>query len=231
MQLPPTKARLVVLVGALAAAGGLTVAAASASDGGSDTTTIQSASASSSSSDDRPGDVSGPCDEAEHANDPRCAGTSQPAPTTPRTPPTTTPGTPTTMGPAAPAPPSGGSARTLPTAGGTVHYRVDGATITLIAATPAPGWVIEVEQGSGREVELDFRSGTRRVQVNLELEDGEVRERVRLRNEATGTDIRLENGILVDDNSGPGSSGSSGSGHSGNSDNSGPGSDDSSGSD
>ena len=24
--------------------------------------------------DDRPGDISGPCDEAEHANDPRCAG-------------------------------------------------------------------------------------------------------------------------------------------------------------
>jgi hypothetical protein len=35
------------------------------------------------------------------------------------------------------------------------------------------------------------------VQVNLELEDGAVRERIRVRNEADGTDVRFENGALV----------------------------------
>jgi hypothetical protein len=39
--------------------------------------------------DDNPGDISGPCDEAEHANDPRCAGVNvpqQPAPAQPQAP-------------------------------------------------------------------------------------------------------------------------------------------------
>jgi hypothetical protein len=35
------------------------------------------------------------------------------------------------------------------------------------------------------------------VQVNLEIEDGGVRERVRIRDEADGTEIRLENGEVV----------------------------------
>jgi hypothetical protein len=54
-----------------------------------------------------------------------------------------------------------------------------------------------VEQAAGVEIEVDFRQGTRRVQVNLELEDGAVRERIRIRDEADGTDIRLENGVVV----------------------------------
>jgi hypothetical protein len=100
------------------------------------------------------------------------------------------------------------------------------------SAVPARGWRVEVEQAAGVEIEVDFRQGTRRVQVNLELEDGAVRERVRIRDEADGTDIRLENGVVVrtdpgddrvsDDNSnsGPGS----GAGHAGEDDsNRGPG--------
>jgi hypothetical protein len=86
-----------------------------------------------------------------------------------------------------------------------------------------------------------FRSGTKRVQVNLEIEDGQVRERVRFRDDADDTDIRTEDGVVDDDpsgpasgddtsNSGPGSgdddSGDdrSGSGHGGDDDNSGSGS-------
>jgi hypothetical protein len=104
---------------------------------------------------------------------------------------------------------------------GTVTFRRSGTQLTLVSAVPARGWRVEVEQAAGVEIEVDFRQGTRRVQVNLELEDGAVRERVRIRDEADGTDIRLENGVVVrtdagddrvsDDNSnsGPGS----GAGH------------------
>ena len=76
---------------------------------------------------------------------------------------------------------------------GTVTYRVDGGVLTLIDATPNPGWRVDVERVAGREIDLDFRSGLRRVQVDVEFEDGGVRERVRPR--------------LDGDNSGPGGHG------------------------
>ena len=76
-------------------------------------------------------------------------------------------------------------------------FRRSGTQLTLVSAVPARGWRVEVEQAAGVEIEVDFRQGTRRVQVNLELEDGAVRERVRIRDEADGTDIRLENGVVV----------------------------------
>jgi len=104
---------------------------------------------------------------------------------------------------------------------GTVTFRRSGTQLTLVSAVPARGWRVEVEQAAGVEIEVDFRQGTRRVQVNLELEDGAVRERVRIRDEADGTDIRLENGVVVrtdpgddrvsDDNSNSGTG--SGAGH------------------
>jgi hypothetical protein len=80
---------------------------------------------------------------------------------------------------------------------GTVTFRRSGTQLTLVSAVPARGWRVEVEQAAGVEIEVDFRQGTRRVQVNLELEDGAVRERVRIRDQADGTDIRLENGVVV----------------------------------
>jgi hypothetical protein len=80
---------------------------------------------------------------------------------------------------------------------GTVTFRRSGTQLTLVSAVPARGWRVEVEQAAGVEIEVDFRQGTRRVQVNLELEDGGVRERVRVRDEADGTDIRLENGVVI----------------------------------
>ena len=80
---------------------------------------------------------------------------------------------------------------------GTVTFRRSGTQLTLVSAVPARGWRVEVEQAVGVEIEVDFRQGTRRVQVNLELEDGAVRERVRIRDEADGPDIRLENGVVV----------------------------------
>jgi hypothetical protein len=226
MKLPLTRTRLGLLAGVLGATGALTIVAASAQSeplGGS--------------SDDPPshevsGDISGPCDEAEHAGDPACAGVAPTNPASPASP--GNPGTtPTTAAPAAPASTAG--THTLRTPGGTVTYRSNGTSITLVSAVPAQGWRAEVEQAAGREVELDFRSGSQRVQVNLEIEDGRVRERVRVRDDATGIDDRFENGAVddhdavddhgADDSSGPGSehsggtddsgSGSSGSGSSG----------------
>lgn len=139
-------------------------------------------------------DISGPCDEAEHADDPRCTTTSVPRSTT-----STTVTTAPDDDPAPGTPPSG-EVRTIDAVGaGTVVVAVEGTSLRLISATPASGWQVEVEQATGREVEVDFRAGTRRVQVNLELEDGQVRERVRVRDDATGTDVRSEDGVVVDD--------------------------------
>lgn len=78
--------------------------------------------------------------------------------------------------------------KTVDAAGaGTVTYRIDGATLSVIDATPAAGSTIEVEQATGREIEVDFRSATQRVQVNVEFEDGVARERVRTRAVDDGT--------------------------------------------
>jgi hypothetical protein len=219
-----TKTRVAVLAGALGAAGALSMVAASASPDDAPTT-IEQARATQSSDDNAPGDISGNCDEAEHANDAACQGVD--VPTTPTTAPTTTPTT------AAPGGGGGSTAggHTLRTPGGAVTYRSSGGTLTLLAATPNAQWRVEVEQSSGREIELDFRYGTKRVQVNVEIEDGAVRERVRLRDSANGTDVGTENGVVVrddsataDDNSGSGTSGSGISGSGSTDDNSGSGS-------
>ena len=144
--------------------------------------------------DDEADDLSGNCDETEHAADPECAGTP-------------TAGHDDQAGDddddgTAPA----DGIHTLDASGaGTVIYAVEGGSLRLVTATPASGWQVEVEQATGPEIELDFRSGTQRVQVNVELEDGQVRERVRARDDATGTDTRTEDGVVQDDNSGPGS--------------------------
>src|SRR5262245_13345785 len=110
--------------------------------------------------------------------------------------------------------------RSIDAAGaGTVVVTRDGNQLTLVSATPNAGWTVEVEQAAGAEVEVDFRQGAQRVQVNVEVEDGAIRERVRFRDEAAGTEVRIENGMVVetkgldddmavDDNRGPGSANS-----------------------
>ena len=241
MQLPRSTARLALVIAGMVGAAGAIAVAEAAADGGDDPTPAEAASSSSpSSDDDGPGDISGPCDEAENADDARCAGVVVPDDSTPSSNPTTptvptTPTAPTTPTTGAPMPSGGGN--TVRTPGGKVTYTHDGATLHLGNAVPAAGWAVEVEQSNGREIELDFRSGSQRIQVNIEFEDGRPRERVRLRDDADDTDIRIEDGVVEqdrgDDDSGsgsdPGHSGgdddSSGSGHSGgDDDNSGSGS-------
>ena len=89
------------------------------------------------SSDDVADDVSGSCDEAEHASDPGCAGT----------PPGRRPRLPTACDDATSTAAPGGTAsgghevRSLDAAGaGTVIYAVDGGSLRLVTATPASGW-------------------------------------------------------------------------------------------
>jgi hypothetical protein len=106
--------------------------------------------------------------------------------------------------------------RTIDAAGaGTVIVDRQGGQLTLVSATPNAGWTVEVEQAAGGEVEVDFRMAGQRVQVNVEFEDGAIRERVRVRDDVAGTEVRIENGVVVraegfddpagaDDNQGPG---------------------------
>ena len=145
-------------------------------------------------------DLSGNCDEAEHASDPECAGSS----TTIQAGSSTTVATSTlpsvddgsgrgasttsTPAPAASAP-APGSTRTV-SAGdaGSITVAVEAGGLRLTGTAPHAGWRVEVERESGREIEVQFTTGTRRIDVNVELEDGQVRERVRVRGDARSSD-------------------------------------------
>jgi frataxin-like iron-binding protein CyaY len=61
---------------------------------------------------------------------------------------------------------------------GSVLLRRSGGSLTIVSTESNPGWVVEVEVATGREVEGDFRNGSRRVKFNFELEDGVVRVRI-----------------------------------------------------
>jgi hypothetical protein len=63
--------------------------------------------------------------------------------------------------------------------GGTVTITFDGTTLTLVGTGPSAGWSPEVEAASGREIDVDFRNGDRRIRFSAELEDGQVRIKVR----------------------------------------------------
>jgi hypothetical protein len=62
---------------------------------------------------------------------------------------------------------------------GTIRLANSGASLTILSAQAAAGFVAEIEVPQGREVEADFRGQGRRVQFNAELEDGTVRVRIR----------------------------------------------------
>lgn len=84
---------------------------------------------------------------------------------TPTSSPTATPtSTPTQSPTETTSPPTdpGGSVeqvRTWPVTGGTVSASCAGATITLLAATPADGWTVEVGSTGPEHVEVELHSG------------------------------------------------------------------------
>ena len=176
MKLSPPAARIGLALAALAALTGVALA------GGS---SMPPASVRLASSDDGPGATS-----PTTGVDTTAATTDTSAPGPDRTTPGSTP--------------PGASTATVDAAGaGAVVYARAGNVLVVVRAAPAAGWTVDVEQGSGREIEVDFRSGTRRVQVNVEIEDGAVRERVRARDDATGTDVRTEGGASAPPTSTP----------------------------
>jgi hypothetical protein len=64
--------------------------------------------------------------------------------------------------------------------------RRNGGSLTIVSTETNPGWAVEVEVATGREVEGDFRNGNRRVKFNFELEDGVVRVRIESEGSSSG---------------------------------------------
>ncbi len=64
---------------------------------------------------------------------------------------------------------------------GMVTLRRMGDSLEVAAVDPAAGWQATVEVPAGPEVEVTFRSAQDRVDFNAELENGQVRIRVRVR--------------------------------------------------
>ena len=64
---------------------------------------------------------------------------------------------------------------------GTVTLRIDGGTLVLVDASAAQGWAVSIDSQTAAEVEIDFRSGANRIRFNGELEDGQIRPRVEVR--------------------------------------------------
>ena len=82
-----------------------------------------------------------------------------------------------------------GSTQTFPAgAAGTATIGRSGATLTVVAVGTNAGWTAEVEQASGPEVEVEFRNGTARIDLEAEFEDGAVRVRVRERTQVENDD-------------------------------------------
>jgi hypothetical protein len=62
---------------------------------------------------------------------------------------------------------------------GTVTVAREGSVLRVVDTSANPGWTAVVERGFAREVEVSFRSEDGRVDFSAELEDGQVRARVR----------------------------------------------------
>ncbi len=92
---------------------------------------------------------------------------------------------------------------------GSVTIQSDGTTLAVVSVNANAGFVSEIEQGVGSEVEVQF-NGPTRVDFNAELEDGAVRVRVRVSGVVennpgtTPTTVPDNNDNNNVDNSGPG---------------------------
>jgi hypothetical protein len=82
-----------------------------------------------------------------------------------------------------------GATQTFPAgAAGTVTIGRTGSVLNVVAVGTNAGWTAEIERASGAEVEVEFRNGTARIDLEAELEDGAVQVRVRERNDAVDDD-------------------------------------------
>jgi hypothetical protein len=114
-----------------------------------------------------------PQDAAEDTPTTTSTSTTSTTTTSPTTPPTSLP---TSQAPApAPAP-----AISVQSAGeaGTVTLSVDRGVLTATEVHPNAGWTVDEQELQGREIEVTFRNGLRRIEFKAELEDGQLRTRV-----------------------------------------------------
>lgn len=112
---------------------------------------------------------------------------------------TPSPAPPATATPGGDAQDDGRGERRLVSAGsaGSVQYRF-ADVLTIASVNPAPGWTAEIEQAGGAEIEVVFTNRARRLDVEVEIEDGAPRERVRERTEDDRSPD-TEDGICDDD--------------------------------
>jgi hypothetical protein len=136
----------------------------------------------------------------------------------------------------------GSTRRFVAGAAGSVEITRTGDTLSVARTAPNAGWVVEVESGAGEEIEVQFTNGASRVDFNAELEDGELRVRVRdgagggvsgtapgssSPNSSTGTTPNSTPGTTPNSTPGTAPDGFDDDGDDDGIDNSGPGSDDS----
>ena len=82
---------------------------------------------------------------------------------------------------------------------GSVTIDYDGSTLSLLSADANASWTAFSEQTAGREIEVEFIRGDRRVKFNAELEDGGIRIRVRDETKDSDTTVVTTDTTLVDD--------------------------------
>jgi hypothetical protein len=122
---------------------------------------------------DNPAPVTAPADKAQDASEDATTTTSPPATST-----TTITTTPPTSSPApAPAPAPVVSVQTAGEAG-TVTVSINGGVLTATDVHPNAGWTVDEQDLQGREIEVTFRNGLRRIDFKAEIEDGLLRTRV-----------------------------------------------------
>jgi len=80
---------------------------------------------------------------------------------------------------------------------GDVTLVSDGASLQVEGVAATPGWTVEVQVATGREVEVSFRLGADRIDFKAEVEDGQIRVRVRDRAQGTEAEEIISNGDLV----------------------------------
>ncbi len=71
---------------------------------------------------------------------------------------------------------------------GTATFWVEGRSISLEDVTTNGGWTYRIDDEERDEVELDFISGTTRLRMNAEIEDGQLRVRLTDRTNTSGDD-------------------------------------------
>jgi len=116
-----------------------------------------------------------------------------PRPTPSASPSSSTPSDDPTPGDDAPLP--GEVVATRDAAGvGTVTVAASGLSVRLVGSTATQGWSAVVERSSGQQVEVSFRGPEGRVDVHAEVDDGQLRIRVRDRRTGLRTEEHVGDG-------------------------------------